>query len=572
LVLELVEGETLAERLTRGPLPVEEALEVCRQIAEGVEAAHEKGVIHRDLKPTNVKITPEGNVKVLDFGLAKALEGEIPAADISHSPTLTHEMTSAGVILGTAAYMSPEQAKGKLVDKRADVWAFGCVLYELLTGKRAFEGETITETIAAVLKGEPDWEALSENIPWNIRTLLRRCLQKDTRRRLQHTGDVRIEIEEALTEPTTASPVGVIGAVQPPLWRRAIPWSITAVTVIVAAGLAFWSLTRPERPSLTKFVITPPPTAPLVNAAGNELAISPDGRRIVYLAERDGTRQLYVRPIDDLMAAPIPGTEGASGGPFFSPDGGSVVFVADGKLKKVSLLGGPAMTLCEVSQLRGGSWNPEDTIVFAAASEGGFSLYRVSAAGGEPESLAITDPTKGESRYRFPEILPGGDTVLFTIGLGAGINQIAVLSLQTSEHKIVLEAGRQAHYVPTGHLVYATETGTLMAVPFDLARLELTGDPVPILEGVRATAEIDYAFSGDGTLVYVPGAGQENKGTLVWVDRDGRVEPLVEEPLENPRYPRLSPDGRRLALTTGQLGAGDLWVYDLAGRLLLLRS
>jgi len=335
LVLELVPGETLAERVAKGPVPVEEALEVCRQIAEGVEAAHEKGVIHRDLKPANVKVTPEGKVKILDFGLAKAFEAETPAADISQSPTLTEEMTRAGVILGTAAYMSPEQAKGKSVDKRADVFAFGAVLYELLTGKRAFEGETITETIAAVLKSEPDWDALPDTTPWRIQDLLLRCLQKDVHDRLDGIANLRIEIKLALTEPATLSPIGVGGAAQPArrLWAMAVGLVVLGTVI---ASLAFWLLIQPSSPEQTpnKFVIRPSPPARLANVAGLDVAISPDGRHLVYLATGEaGLNQLYLRSLDDFVDRSIPGTE-SSGDVFFSPDGESVGFFAPGQLRK----------------------------------------------------------------------------------------------------------------------------------------------------------------------------------------------------------------------------------------------
>ncbi len=284
LALELVPGETLQERVAKGPVPVEEALEICRQIAEGVEAANEKGVIHRDLKPANVKVTPEGKVKILDFGLAKAFEEEIPAADISQSPTLTEEMTRAGVILGTAAYMSPEQARGKPVDKRADVFAFGAVLYELLTGKRAFEGETVTDTLAKVLEGEPNWDLLPKTTPWRIRDLLHQCFQKDPHERLHDFASLRIGIKQALSEPTTVSPTGMVSTAQPALWRRAIPWSLAVLIAVIA--VAIWILSRPTPEPLSKFVITPSTIAPLRTGlgSGNELAISPDGRRIVYLA------------------------------------------------------------------------------------------------------------------------------------------------------------------------------------------------------------------------------------------------------------------------------------------------
>ena len=370
LSLELVEGETLAERVAKGPLPVEEALEVCQQIAEGVEAAHEKGVIHRDLKPANVKVTPEGKVKILDFGLAKAFEGEVPVADISQSPTLTEEMTRAGVILGTAAYMSPEQAKGKPVDKRTDIFAFGCVLYELLTGKRAFEGETVTETLAKVLEGEPDWNALPGTVPSTIRFLMSRCLQKDPGKRLQHIDGARILIEEALSGAANASAIGLGGTVQPGRWRRTITLGVVALAGVLI-GVALWSLISsvpPTPTSLRKFVITPLPSAPLVNNGRNDLAISPDGRQVIY---RSSSNQLYLRALDDLVDRPIPGTEGATGDLFFSPEGESLAFFAAGKLKKVSLMGGPPITLCDAaSPGRSGSWGAGETIVFTAGLDG----------------------------------------------------------------------------------------------------------------------------------------------------------------------------------------------------------
>ena len=549
LALELVPGETLAERVAKGPLPVEEALEVCRQIAEGVEAAHEKGIIHRDLKPANVKVTPEGKVKILDFGLAKAFEDEVSFTDISQSPTLTEEMTRAGVILGTAAYMSPEQAKGKAVDKRADIFAFGAVLYELLTGKRAFQGETITETLGAIIHKEPDWNRLPGSVPSSIRFLLSRCLKKDAPRRLQHIDGARILIEEALSEPTAASVPGLGAPIHPPLWKRAIPWSLTGLVAVIAA-VGFWILTRPEAEALTRFVITPPATAPLFRGGANELAISPDGRRIVYRA----ALQLYVRSLDEFSATPIAGTERSAGDHLFSSDGESVAFFTPEGLKKVSLVGGGPLTLSGVSSARGGSW-VGDAIVFS--SEG--RLYRVSAAGGEPEILATPDTAKGEF-YVDPEILPGGQALLFTIWTSTA-SQIALLFLETGEQKVLL-AGRQARYAATGHVVYGLfDSGTLMAAPFDLARLEVTGDSVPVLEGVRGTttAAIDYSFSRTGTLVYVPAGEGEEPFNLVWVNREGVVERLGTPPHDY-WYPRLSLDGRRLAVRIGS----DIWVHDIS--------
>jgi len=561
LVLELVEGETLAERVVRGPVPVEEALEICRQIAEGVEAAHEKEVIHRDLKPANVKVTPEGKVKILDFGLAKAFEGEISVTDISQSPTLTEEMTRAGVILGTAAYMSPEQAKGKPVDRRADVFAFGAILYELLTGKRAFEGETITETIAKVLESEPKWELLPENTPWIIRSLLRRCLTKDPHDRLDGIANVRVEIKLALEEPAAGLPTGVAGAVQPARQR----WALTVGLVLGAVVLVTWILMQPppSEQRLNKFVFTPPATVPLRNSGWNDLAISPDGKNLTYVARVESVLQLYLRSLD--VDRPIPGTEGVVGSPFFTADGESVGFFAEGKLKKTSLAGGSPITLCDAIQYwSAGSWGSDGTIVFAARAGTALgSLHRVPATGGEPEILATPNTDNGETSYVDPKILPGGKAVLFTIYL-QNDSQTAVLSLDTGEQKIILGGSRHATYVDTGQLIYAQySTGDLMAVPFDLTSLQVTGDSVPVLQGVRGNLPgyVDYAVSDNGTLVYVPGGSGGAQFSLVWVDRQGAVEPLGAPP-HGYRAPRLSPDGGRVAVQLTD-PSNDIWVYDI---------
>ncbi|MDA2939314.1 protein kinase, partial [Acidobacteria bacterium AH-259-A15] len=565
LVLELVEGETLAERIAKGPLPAEEALEVCRQIAEGVEAAHEKGVIHRDLKPANVKVTPEGMVKVLDFGLAKALEGETPVADISHSPTLTDAMTRVGVILGTAGYMSPEQAKGKSVDKRADVWALGCVLYELLTGKRAFHGETITETVAKVLESEPDWEALPENTPGNIRTLLHRCLHKDSNDRFRDIGDARIEIKHALSKPKTASPIGVISPVRPAGWKLAIPWVLAVTTVALLISLVgLWRATRPAEQTPVRLHVQLPPDQSIDTRGGAAAILSPDGKRLAYVARSGGTTQLYVRALDQLEGTVLSGTEGAQV-PFFSPDGQWVGFTAGGKLKKVSVSGGAVVTLCAATNTNGASWGPDDTIIFTPSTNTG--LFRVPAAGGTPEEITVPDPEKGEPSHRYPQILPGGKWVLFSAGVTGSFDDanIVVRSLETGERKVVHRGGYYPHYVPTGHLVFMHEA-TLFAVPFDLDRLELTGAPAPILEGVLPDptfGEAQFAFSQTGTLIYLPGGeGGGGLRSLVWVDREGHEEPLAAEPR---RYwaPRVSPDGSRLAIDVAA-GNTDVWIYDLA--------
>ena len=567
LALELVPGETLQERVAKGPLPVEEALEVCRQIAEGVEAAHEKGVIHRDLKPANVKVTPEGKVKILDFGLAKAFEAEPPVTDISQSPTLTEEMTRAGVILGTAAYMSPEQAKGEAVDKRADIFAFGCVLYELLTGKRTFDGKTITETLGAIIHKEPEWKALPATTPWRIQELLRRCLTKDAHDRLRDIATVRIEVKLALYEPAAVLPIGVTSATQPRVQRLGL--TVGLVVGAVIASLAFWLLIQPSSPEqlLSRFVIRLSPPVVLLIGNSNGLAISPDGRHFVYRGVGEGGRQLYLRSLDDFVDTPIPGTEGYSGSPFFSPDGKSIGFFADNKLKKTSLAGGSPITLCDaLSGGRSGDWF-EDTIVFGATLPSGRGLYQVSANGGEPEMLATVNSDEGEGAYSDPDFLPDGKDFLFNIRLDTGF-QTALLSLETGEWKVVLENARQARYLSTGHLVYEqSRTGNLMVVPFDLAALEETGDSVPVVQGVRQSpvGSVDYAISDNGTLVYVPSTSTGGFNlTLVWVDRQGQATPLIED-RQVYRRPHLSPDGQRVAVEVRSdvNQGGDIWIYDI---------
>jgi len=561
LALELVPGETLQERVAKGPVPVEEALEICRQIAEGVEAAHEKGVIHRDLKPANVKVTPEGKVKILDFGLAKAFEAETPVTDISQSPTLTEEMTRAGVILGTAAYMSPEQAKGKPVDKRADIFAFGAVLYELLTGKRAFEGETITETLGAIIHKEPEWDLLPGATPSLIRSLLRRCLQKDQDRRLRDIGDVKIEIEDALAEPTT-----VFDSAAQPVRQR---WAITASLVmaaVVVTGVTAWLLIQPEtQKPVTQFTINPPSTARLERLQVNQLAISPDGRTVIYISPRQGNLAMYLRHLDDPSIELIRGAEGG-GVPFFSPNGQSVGFTDNGELRTVPSSGGPARTLCQIpggAQLVGASWF-EDTIVFGTFVGNG--LYSVSASGGEPKSLTVPDAEKGEINYVFPQVLPGGQTVLFSITGADGEWQTAVLSLETGAQQTIIKDAQQATYVPTGHIVYAQpRTAALMAVVFDLETLEVTTDPVPVLEGVSqsTTFGANYALSEGGTLVYIP--PPQDVQSLVWVDRNGVESVLTREEVSF-GTPRISPHGDMVSLAISESGdTQQIWIYNLEG-------
>ncbi len=566
LVLELVEGPTLAERIAAGPLPTEEALNIARQIAEALEAAHEKGIIHRDLKPANVKVTPEGTVKVLDFGLAKALEDDPSSIDISESPTLSVAATQAGVILGTAAYMSPEQARGQAVDKRADIWSFGVVLYEMLTGKRTFSGETISDTLAAVLRAEVDWVALPADTPASIRKLLRRCLDKDRKRRLHAIGEARIAIEEYLADPAAASVLISTPTVAPqPLWQRALPWAVAGVFAL-AFVVSLWSpWSSPTPPSPLRLEVKVSPDEPLFTGTGAAAVLSPDGKTLAYVAESGGTRRLYLRPLDQLEATLLSGTEGARD-PFFSPDGRWVAFFTDNALKKVSVTGGAPLTLCETQINRGGTWGPDDTIVFASHTSAGLS--RIPATGGTPEE--ITTRSEGELSHRWPHFLPNGKAVLFTQDQGATYDDatIEALVLRTGERKVLHEGGTYPRYLPsgsTGHLVYVREA-TLFAAPFDPDRVEVTGQPAPVLEGVAslgapANGGAQYAFSPTGTLVYLAGAASSSVYSLVRADRSGKATPLSDDQRFY-GYPRLSPDGRRVALRVGEAASWDIWVYE----------
>jgi eukaryotic-like serine/threonine-protein kinase len=560
LVMELVLGQTLAERIHKGPLPVEQALKLACQIADALEAAHEKRVIHRDLKPANVKVTPEGRVKVLDFGLAKAFAAD-GGLDLSHAPTVTVMGTKEGQLLGTPAYMSPEQARGNPVDKRADVWAFGCVLYEELTGRRAFAGGTVSDTIAAILGRDPDWKALPADLPTQIPDLLRRCLQKDSARRLRDIGDVRIQIDEAL-DPSRITPGPTVSRTTRP---HAIVWSLVALAAI-SVCVALWSVMRMAQPStrpIARVIVPLPPTDRLALGDFPTIALAPDGSRLVYVGNRGGSNQLYMRPIDRLEVSAIPGTQGAEG-PFFSPDGRSVGFFAEGKLKKVSLSGGAPFTLCSAPTNRGASWGTDDTIVFAPYPNSG--LFRVSATGGTPKALTILDHNKGEFSHRWPQILPGGRGVLFTIWTGASFDEarIGLLSLETGAQRILVEEGTYARYIPTGQLVYA-RAGGLLAVAFDLKRLEVTGPPVSVLEDVRmfpGTGAVDFSASAEGSLAYVPGGARVGNRTLVWVDREGASQPLSAPPRAY-TDPRLSPDGQRVAFGIQGTNSG-VWLYELA--------
>ncbi len=570
LVMELVEGPTLADRIrevqrTSSCLPVTEALTIAKQIAEALVAAHEKGIIHRDLKPANIKVRPDGTVKVLDFGLAKAMEvpGQSSGIEATSSPTITDHATQAGMILGTAAYMSPEQASGKPTDRRTDLWSFGVVLYEMLTARQMFEGETGWHVRAAVLTQPPDWTALPPDTPSAIRRLLRRSVEKDRRLRLSDAGDAVLEIADALsgTDEAPALPAAV-----PSPRRRVLPLAFALTAGAVLASLATWTLTRSAVPEVSRFAIVPPdPLALAIQGGDRDIAISPDGAYIAYRAG-SGRGQLAVRRQDQIDATVLPGIMPARA-PFFSPDGQWIGFFDLGELKKVATTGGPSDTITTfTAAARGASWVDEHTIIVATADPA-TGLLSVPVNGGEPTVLTRADAAQLEGDHLFPSVLPGGRAVLFTITARPIENsQVAVLDLTSGRRKTLIRGGSQAEYVSTGHLVFASK-GRLEAVRFDLSRLEVVGEPVTMLDEVMMSSlsgAANFAVSQTGTLVYVPGSGdrQEASRHLVWVDRQGRQEPIAAPPRPY-TIPRLAPDGRRIAFDSRDQEF-DLWTWDLA--------
>jgi len=487
LVMKLVEGEDLAQRITRGAISLDEALPIARQIAEALEAAHEQGIIHRDLKPANIKVRDDGTVKVLDFGLAKAMEptvGSLPS--VSQSPTITTPaMTQAGMILGTAAYMSPEQAKGRPADRRSDIWSFGCVLYEMLSGTRAFGGEDVPETLAVILTKEPDWSALPRSVPAGTRALLQRCLTKDRRRRLDSAAIVRLDIDEALTRPATDATT--VHEDRDPLPARMIA-SVAFLAVGALAGwfAAMWFRAAPaSSPPVAQLVANVSPAEHLLGVTPDErrlpphrpskwaVAWAPDGSRFVFTAVRGNTQQLYMRSLDRLESEPIPGTEN-SDTPFFSPNGDWLGFWQGNELKKMPANGGSIVRICATPPIMGASWGSNDVVVFGSPEARG--LMRVPADGSTPPRQLTTAKDSGDISHRFPHVLPGGNAVLFT-AIRDERATVVVRALETGEHTPLVE-GADARYVASGHIIYVADNATLMAAPFDLEQRRLTGSPV----------------------------------------------------------------------------------------------
>jgi len=560
LVLELVEGPTLADRIAQGPIPLDEALPIAKQIAEALEAAHEQGIIHRDLKPANIKVRPDGTVKVLDFGLAKATSPWASLDGVFESPTITTPaMTEVGVILGTAAYMSPEQAAGTSVDKRSDIWSFGVVLLEMLTGKSVFTGETLSHVLASVLRTEPDWTALPPNTPPSIRRLLRRCIDKDRRRRLDSAAAAGLELDDARTEP----PEEVQPAQAP---RRVAALSIASVLGgALVAVLALWAFTRPVQPAagpLTRFMITPPAALPLrlsLQGAARDFAVAPDGSFLVYRAGNQG--QLVVRWLDRLDASPLAGVTSAVM-PFVSPDSHWIGFAEDNlTLKKVAATGGSPITLARLPVWpRGASWVDDATLVIGTTT----GLLRVPAGGGEPTVLTTPDRAHGEEGHVLPSALPGRRAVLFTIGAAKPENaQVAMLDLQTGHRTTLIRGGRDAQYVASGHLVYLAGRA-LSAVGFDLSRGAVVGDPVRVIDGMAdaPTGALNVAVTQAGTLVFVPARSDTvSLRSLAWVDRQGHETP-IPAPSRPYQSARLSPDGTRIAVNIRDQ-ENDIWVWNV---------
>jgi Tol biopolymer transport system component len=570
LVIELVPGETLADRIKRGAIPIEEALPIAKQIAEALEEAHEKGIIHRDLKPANIKVTPDGKVKVLDFGLAKAYEREQANVTLSNSPTISMAATNAGVILGTAAYMSPEQAKGRAVDRRTDIWAFGCVLYEMLAGRAAFDGEDVADTLGAVLKSEPDWTRLSAEVSPAVRRLLRLCLEKNAKNRRSSATDVRLDIEQAVAEP-------VVGPTTSSVPNARLLWIVIAAAILVAAVLVIPAVRHLRETSVfmqpVRFRVPfPAKTTPGPRSLP---ALSPDGKRLAFVAMDDasGESRVWIHELDGFDSHPLAGTDGAFGTPFWSADSRFIVFGTakvnvPGSLRKVDVSGGPALTLAELpSVLRGGFQAADGTLIFGVATR---ALLRVSPAGGTPAPL--TSLNEGESGHRFPSLLPDGQHFVYLRSRGnSGGIYLGSLTPEKNQDRLLLEDGANPVYAPSGDrkrgYVLFTRNDALLALPFDEDRLEVVGEPVPVAQGVgRGTSDPNFALiagSASGVVAYQE-SGFLNYRKIEWFDRQGAAVGAVGEPnFYGGGSLSLSPNGTRLAAEIRDQGRTEIWLFDI---------
>jgi serine/threonine-protein kinase len=579
LVMQLAEGQDLSDRLQIAAIPVDEALAIARQLCEGLDAAHEKGVIHRDLKPANIKLDADGNVRILDFGLAKAMDVEDGDSDITNSPTMVRAATHSGMILGTASYMSPEQARGKRVDKRADIWAFGVVLWEMLTGQRLFRGETVSDTLAAVLTRDVDLDALPDKTPRAVRTLLGRCLERNPKKRLRDIGEATLALERAMNGE--AADEGPVHAGDSRFSRPAIAGWVIAALLLVAFALTQFlgskaTNTKPQRMQLEVKLSEQPMTSDL----GASAVVSPDGGTIVFVVgERAGLpgsslqaesrTRLHVRQLAEAASVPLAGTDDART-PFFSPDGEWVGFFSGGKLRKISVSGGAALALCDARDARGGTWGPDNIIVFSPDTEAG--LMKVSADGGTPEPVTSLDSAARERSHRWPWFLPDGRAIVFmaqTRGDNYQEAALRIVLLDSGEVRDLSVKGTYPRVTPSGHLTWVRD-GVLLAAPFDLGKLETAGPPRPVLENVMCLAGNEalddgtahYSFSSSGLLVYRVGVAASTDGRLAWLDRAGK-EISRRGQNDFAVSPRISPDGRRVAMTIESSDGADIWIWDV---------
>ncbi len=567
LVMQLVEGQNLHDRLDAGPIPLQESLPIALQIARALESAHDKGVVHRDLKPANVMVTADGTVKLLDFGLAKAFASESSTStpEFSTSPTEL-AATQAGMILGTAGYMSPEQARGRTVDRRSDIWAFGCVLYEMLTAERTFGGETATDVLGAIVHREPDWDLLPEETPRRIRALLHRCLRKDVDRRIQAIGDARVSIEEYLEDPEAAEAILDSGAPARPAWQRWAPWAATgALALALIASLMTGDDAAVDPPTLRLDMKIGVAEDLRDLSLGSSLVLSPDGSQIVIVTGDVQDAQLQLRRLDSTDVNILTG--GGTYNPFFSPDGAWVGFAVSNSLQKVPATGGTPLQIAEVNRSRGADWGEDGRVVFAPSPDS--ALMIVSADGGDPTAVTELDEATGETTHRWPQILPGGRHVLFTAHTeaagGFDAATLKVVDLSSGEQTVIYRGGYYGRYVDSGHLLFVN-SGTLFAAPFDLDALEIVGSTVPVAEDVAddpGSGGAQYDVSTNGVLVHRQGTSGPGQYPAVWLNRDSEATPLLPEPRTYVET-RVSPDGGRLAMTELSGDNWDVWVYDLA--------